>query len=91
MSVGVLTFVSMWCVGWYLEVSGAFERLVADATDMAAVLAVTLPAVPPQHVGRDEHLIAEEALVQRTLLPLVRLLILRLNTASRNTASYTYI
>lgn len=42
---------------------GSLEGLVTDGTDVAAVLPVGLPAVPPQRVGVLAHLVAVVALV----------------------------
>lgn len=46
-----------------LQVRGPFESLVADAADVAAVLPVRQPTVPPQHVGVLEGLITVVALI----------------------------
>lgn len=47
----------------FLEMRGSLESLFADAADVAAVLAVSLFAVPPQRVGGFAQLIAVETLV----------------------------
>lgn len=48
----------------HLEMCGPLESLVAHAAHVAAILAVSLPAVPPQHDRAQEHLAAVETRLQ---------------------------